>query len=172
MTTLSMCSPETPSSARHSPGKLTIKLALWCLAMMAANGDSYIDYSYPAPNSWRRSDDGGNGGEDEDGGGGVDNLTSFSQAGTGVEENPPQELHTGYDKGAVNEDEDEDQDNGDSQTVPPTNTMRKPLLVKVKKHIIKRTLYFADSKGREVETKPSYSIAPAPILSHWNEHKL
>ncbi|KAJ9137704.1 hypothetical protein NKR23_g8927 [Pleurostoma richardsiae] len=183
--------------ARHGPGKLTVKLALWCLAMMAANGDNYIDYSYPAPNTWRKvgreyvhntsgarkrhmsrhdivdsgapaqdapagssggyaqaySDDGGNGGEAEDGGDGVDNLTYFSQAGTGFEEDQPQEFQ-GYDESRVNEDEDED--DGDSQTVvPPTNTMKKPLLVKVKKHVIKRTLYFADSKGREVETSAS-----------------
>ncbi|KAB5536037.1 hypothetical protein GE09DRAFT_1249522 [Coniochaeta sp. 2T2.1] len=67
-----------------------------------------------------------------------------------------QELHQGYDEGAVNEDEEEDEDDEDSQTVvPPTNTKKKPLQVKVKKHLIKRTLYFADSKGREVETSAS-----------------
>ncbi|KAJ3556124.1 hypothetical protein NPX13_g10205 [Xylaria arbuscula] len=33
--------------------RLTVKLALWCLAMMAVNGDNYIDYSYPALDSWR-----------------------------------------------------------------------------------------------------------------------
>jgi hypothetical protein len=38
----------------HRPGKLTIKLALWCLAMMAANGGCDIDYSYPALDSWRK----------------------------------------------------------------------------------------------------------------------
>ncbi|KAI0550179.1 hypothetical protein F4679DRAFT_595065 [Xylaria curta] len=38
--------------------RLTIKLALWCLAMMAVNGDNYIDYSYPPLDSWRASSDG------------------------------------------------------------------------------------------------------------------
>jgi hypothetical protein len=31
----------------HGPGILTIKLSLWSLAMMAANGDRCIGYSYP-----------------------------------------------------------------------------------------------------------------------------
>jgi len=73
------------------------------------------------------SDDGGNGGEAEDFGDGVDNLTYFSQAGTGFEEDQSQEFQE-YDESCVNEDEDED--DGASQTVvPPTNTMKKPLLV-------------------------------------------
>lgn len=38
----------------HRPGRLTVKLALWCLAMMAANGGCDIDYSYPALDSWRK----------------------------------------------------------------------------------------------------------------------
>ncbi|KJZ70541.1 hypothetical protein HIM_10085 [Hirsutella minnesotensis 3608] len=37
----------------HGEGRLTIKLALWCLSMMATNGDSFIDYSYPKLDSWR-----------------------------------------------------------------------------------------------------------------------
>ncbi|KAF4989222.1 hypothetical protein FDECE_14785, partial [Fusarium decemcellulare] len=37
-------------------GKLTIKLALWALAMMATNGDRYIDYSYPGLDTWRWGD--------------------------------------------------------------------------------------------------------------------
>ncbi|KAI0526161.1 hypothetical protein F5B22DRAFT_632727 [Xylaria bambusicola] len=32
--------------------RLTVKLALWCLAMMATNGDNYIDYSYPTLDGW------------------------------------------------------------------------------------------------------------------------
>ncbi|OAA67345.1 hypothetical protein SPI_01921 [Niveomyces insectorum RCEF 264] len=39
--------------SRHGRGKLTIKLALWCLAMMAANGDRYVDYEYPGLHTWR-----------------------------------------------------------------------------------------------------------------------
>ncbi|KAF7553468.1 hypothetical protein G7Z17_g3594 [Cylindrodendrum hubeiense] len=35
------------------PGQLTIKLALWFLAMMSTNGDRHIDYSYPSLDSWR-----------------------------------------------------------------------------------------------------------------------
>ncbi|KAH8654679.1 hypothetical protein BGZ61DRAFT_572799 [Ilyonectria robusta] len=42
----------------HGNGRLTIKLALWCLAMMAANGDRWIDYSYPQLDSWRSADKG------------------------------------------------------------------------------------------------------------------
>lgn len=42
----------------HGQGRLTIKLALWCLAMMAANGDGYLDYSYPGLDSWRRAEKG------------------------------------------------------------------------------------------------------------------
>lgn len=38
----------------HGPGKLTVKLALWSLAMMAVNGGCGIDYSYPALDSWRQ----------------------------------------------------------------------------------------------------------------------
>ncbi|RKU42520.1 hypothetical protein DL546_004002 [Coniochaeta pulveracea] len=38
----------------HRPGKLTVKLALWSLAMMAANGGCHIDYSYPALDSWHQ----------------------------------------------------------------------------------------------------------------------
>lgn len=37
----------------HGKGRLTIKLALWCLAMMATRGDRYIDYSYPDLDTWR-----------------------------------------------------------------------------------------------------------------------
>lgn len=42
----------------HGRGSLTIKLALWCLAMMAANGDNYIDYWYPNLDSWRLGKEG------------------------------------------------------------------------------------------------------------------
>ncbi|KAI1819218.1 hypothetical protein F4861DRAFT_158627 [Xylaria intraflava] len=35
-------------------GHLTVKLALWCLAMMATNGESFIDDSYPDLNTWRK----------------------------------------------------------------------------------------------------------------------
>jgi hypothetical protein len=42
----------------HGRGRLTIKLALWCLAMMAANGDNYIDYWYPDLDSWRLGKEG------------------------------------------------------------------------------------------------------------------
>ncbi|KAH8734121.1 hypothetical protein BGZ61DRAFT_296796, partial [Ilyonectria robusta] len=41
-----------PWSAK-GPGRLTVKLALWFLGMMATNGDRYLDYSYPDLNSWR-----------------------------------------------------------------------------------------------------------------------
>ncbi|KIH90546.1 hypothetical protein SPBR_00562 [Sporothrix brasiliensis 5110] len=34
------------------PGKLTVKLALWCLAMLGTCGEKYIDYSYPPLDSW------------------------------------------------------------------------------------------------------------------------
>lgn len=34
--------------------KLTVKLTLWFLAMMATNGDRYLDYSNPDLNNWRR----------------------------------------------------------------------------------------------------------------------
>ncbi|OAA63273.1 hypothetical protein SPI_03436 [Niveomyces insectorum RCEF 264] len=36
----------------HGAHKLTVKLALWCLAMMAVN-DNHIDYWYPDLDSWR-----------------------------------------------------------------------------------------------------------------------
>ena len=36
----------------HRSGRLTVKLALWFLAMMAANGGCDIDYSYPALGSF------------------------------------------------------------------------------------------------------------------------
>jgi hypothetical protein len=39
--------------AAHGKGQLTVKLTLWCLAMMATNGDNSIDYQYPRLNSWR-----------------------------------------------------------------------------------------------------------------------
>ncbi|KAH6988152.1 hypothetical protein BKA56DRAFT_479076 [Ilyonectria sp. MPI-CAGE-AT-0026] len=38
--------------------KLTVKLTLWFLAMMATHGDRYLDYSYPDLNSWRRDGNG------------------------------------------------------------------------------------------------------------------
>ncbi|KAJ4314844.1 hypothetical protein N0V84_008675 [Fusarium piperis] len=38
--------------------RLTPKLTLWFLAMMAANGDKFLDYSYPDLDSWRRSAEG------------------------------------------------------------------------------------------------------------------
>ncbi|KAK1762573.1 hypothetical protein QBC33DRAFT_501041 [Phialemonium atrogriseum] len=44
--------------AAHGYGNLTIKLSLWCLAMMATNGDAFIDYSYPGLDSWRAADKG------------------------------------------------------------------------------------------------------------------
>ncbi|KAF5974096.1 hypothetical protein FBULB1_7928 [Fusarium bulbicola] len=37
----------------HGEEVLTIKLALWCLIMMAMSGDRRIDYSYPPLDSWR-----------------------------------------------------------------------------------------------------------------------
>ncbi|KAJ8126543.1 hypothetical protein O1611_g7096 [Lasiodiplodia mahajangana] len=43
--------------SRHG-NTLTIKLALWCLAIMAVQGERYIDFSYPALDSWRK-DSGG-----------------------------------------------------------------------------------------------------------------
>ncbi|KAB5513037.1 hypothetical protein GE09DRAFT_1163670 [Coniochaeta sp. 2T2.1] len=42
----------------HGRGRLTTKFALWCLAMMAANGDNYIDYWYPDLDSWRLAKEG------------------------------------------------------------------------------------------------------------------
>ncbi len=33
---------------------LTVKLALWCLAMMATHGDNHLDYEYPPLDSWRK----------------------------------------------------------------------------------------------------------------------
>ncbi|KAH6627772.1 hypothetical protein F5144DRAFT_283697 [Chaetomium tenue] len=39
--------------AAHGRGRLTIKLALWCLAKMASTGDNTIDYCYPDLDSWR-----------------------------------------------------------------------------------------------------------------------
>ncbi|KAK3304881.1 uncharacterized protein B0T15DRAFT_537917 [Chaetomium strumarium] len=42
----------------HGRGRLTIRLALWCLAMMAANGDNHIDYWYPDLDSWRLAKEG------------------------------------------------------------------------------------------------------------------
>ncbi|RSM14359.1 hypothetical protein CEP52_001372 [Fusarium oligoseptatum] len=39
--------------------RLTPKLALWFLAMMAANGYRFLDFSYPDLDSWRRCDEGG-----------------------------------------------------------------------------------------------------------------
>lgn len=41
-----------PWSAK-GPGRLTVKLALWFLGMMATNGDRHIDFSYPDLNTWR-----------------------------------------------------------------------------------------------------------------------
>lgn len=35
---------------------LTVKLALWCLSMMATNGDRFVDYSYPGLDTWRRDE--------------------------------------------------------------------------------------------------------------------
>ncbi|KAI1822677.1 hypothetical protein F4861DRAFT_513593 [Xylaria intraflava] len=54
------CDPEYATITWESYGKgsLTIKLALWCLAMMATHGDSFVDYSYPSLDSWRTVDDG------------------------------------------------------------------------------------------------------------------
>ncbi|KAL7794235.1 hypothetical protein V8C37DRAFT_401536 [Trichoderma ceciliae] len=40
----------------HGPGTLIVKLSLWCLAMMAANGDRDIGYSYPDLNTWRQQE--------------------------------------------------------------------------------------------------------------------
>ncbi|KAM4057191.1 hypothetical protein HRG_004031 [Hirsutella rhossiliensis] len=42
----------------HGSGRLTIKLTLWFMAMMATNGDNFLDYSYPDLNSWRRGEKG------------------------------------------------------------------------------------------------------------------
>ncbi|KAM4059828.1 hypothetical protein HRG_002548 [Hirsutella rhossiliensis] len=39
--------------------RLTVKLALWFLAMMAERGDNYIDYSYPGLDTWRSRGPGG-----------------------------------------------------------------------------------------------------------------
>ncbi|KAM3484814.1 hypothetical protein MY8738_001933 [Beauveria namnaoensis] len=45
--------------SRGEKSKLTPKLALWALAMMATQGDSNIDYSYPQLNTWRTWHEGG-----------------------------------------------------------------------------------------------------------------
>ena len=42
----------------HGSNRLTIKLTLWFLAMMATNGDSFLSYSYPDLDSWRRGENG------------------------------------------------------------------------------------------------------------------
>ncbi|RSL79757.1 hypothetical protein CEP52_017487 [Fusarium oligoseptatum] len=42
--------------AASGQGNLTIKLALWALAMMATNGDRHIDYSCPDLDTWRWAD--------------------------------------------------------------------------------------------------------------------
>ncbi|PMB69801.1 hypothetical protein BM221_004448 [Beauveria bassiana] len=42
----------------QNKSRLTPKLALWALAMMATYGDSDIDYSYPQFNTWRTQPDG------------------------------------------------------------------------------------------------------------------
>lgn len=42
----------------QSDSRLTPKLALWALAMMATYGDADIDYSYPQFNTWRTQPDG------------------------------------------------------------------------------------------------------------------
>ncbi|CAK7225422.1 hypothetical protein SCUCBS95973_005859 [Sporothrix curviconia] len=41
----------------HGRKRLTVKLALWCLAMLAVKGGNHIDYSYPELNSWRLAGD-------------------------------------------------------------------------------------------------------------------
>ncbi|RSM19765.1 hypothetical protein CDV31_001396 [Fusarium ambrosium] len=43
----------------HGSNRLTTKLTLWFLAMMATNGDKFLDYSYPDLDSWRSSTEGG-----------------------------------------------------------------------------------------------------------------
>ncbi|RTE69803.1 hypothetical protein BHE90_015812 [Fusarium euwallaceae] len=52
------CNPEYAviDWAASGQGNLTIKLALWALAMMATNGDRHIDYSYPDLDTWRWAD--------------------------------------------------------------------------------------------------------------------
>lgn len=42
----------------HGSGRLTIKLTLWFLAMMATNSDNFLDYSYPDLDSWSCGEDG------------------------------------------------------------------------------------------------------------------
>jgi len=37
----------------YGVGRLSVKLALWALAMMAANGDNSLGYWYPGLNTWR-----------------------------------------------------------------------------------------------------------------------
>ncbi|POR32215.1 Uncharacterized protein TPAR_07594 [Tolypocladium paradoxum] len=54
------CDPEYAAIPWKAHGRevLTIKLAIWCLAMMATNGDRFVDYSYPKLDSWRRTNQG------------------------------------------------------------------------------------------------------------------
>ncbi|RSL71603.1 hypothetical protein CEP54_001202 [Fusarium duplospermum] len=42
----------------HGSNRLTTKLTLWFLAMMATNGDIFLDYSYPDLDSWRSTESG------------------------------------------------------------------------------------------------------------------
>ncbi|EEU43002.1 uncharacterized protein NECHADRAFT_83683 [Fusarium vanettenii 77-13-4] len=42
----------------HGSNRLTTKLTLWFLAVMATNGDKFLDYSYPDLDSWRSTEDG------------------------------------------------------------------------------------------------------------------
>ncbi|EQL03416.1 hypothetical protein OCS_00875 [Ophiocordyceps sinensis CO18] len=42
----------------HGSGRLTIKMTLWFMAMMATNGDHFLDYSYLALNGWGRGEKG------------------------------------------------------------------------------------------------------------------
>lgn len=147
-------SPAIFSPALHGRGRLTIKLTLWCLAMMAANGDSFVDYSYPDLDSWRYG-----------GKGYVHNTSGTKKAKLSRNDSHQEpDLQRAAGEGACEvdnpsfistapgyrEEEDEVDKEDDDQTELGAPIRRKK--VTIEKHTVNRKLYFVDAKGNKKDT--------------------
>ena len=155
-------------------GRLTVKLALWCLAMMSANGDNFLDFSYPGLDTWRKAEKG----HVHNTSGAIkrrlnrDDVHQESdperaareaaQAGPSVYAEEPEEGDTGRVADGVpqfsqtvvasGEGYAHSGDGDEEEEEVPAPKLK---TVEIKRRRSDKTLYFVDAKGKEVDTRKS-----------------
>ncbi|KAK1764383.1 hypothetical protein QBC33DRAFT_197619 [Phialemonium atrogriseum] len=156
-------------------GRLTVKLALWCLAMMSANGDNFLDLSYPGLDTWRKAEKGyvhNTSGaikrrlhRDDDVHQEPDPeraARQAAQAGPSVYAEEPEEGDAGrvddcvpqFSQTAVASGEG-NAHSGDGNEEEEEVPAPKLKTVEIKRRRSDKTLYFVDAKGKEVDTRKS-----------------